>query len=178
MSMPCRNGFGAGRSAIFGFAVCLLMLLSGCTVSYSFSGVDIAPEVRTVSVKQFRNNASMVNLKLANELTTKLKEKFQSQTKLIVTDQMGDLQFEGQVTDYAVTATAVGSDKAAMNRLTITVKVKFVNTLDEKKSYESTFSRYADFSSTRTLEQVQDALVAEIVEALVDDMFTKAVTNW
>ena len=120
----------------------------------------------------------MVNLKLANELTTKLKERFQSQTKLIVTDQMGDLQFEGEITDYAVSATAVGSDKAAMNRLTITVHVKFGNTLDEKKSYESTFSRYADFSSSKTLEQVQDALVAEIVEALIDDMFTKAVTNW
>jgi hypothetical protein len=159
-------------------AILFLFLLQGCTVNYSFSGVDIAPEVRTVSVKQFRNNASMVNLKLANELTTKLKEKFQSQTKLIVTEQGGDLQFEGQITDYAVTATAVGSDKAAMNRLTVSLKVRFVNTLDAKKSYEATFSRYADFSSSKTLEQVQDALLSEIVEALVDDMFTKAVTNW
>ena len=150
----------------------------GCSVGYSFSGVDIAPEIRTVSVKQFRNNASMVNLKLANELTNRLKEKFQSQTKLIVTDRNGDLQFEGQITDYAVSATAVGSDKAAMNRLTITVHVRFVNSMDGKKSYESTFSRYADFSSSKTLEQVQDALVAEIVDALIDDIFTKAVTNW
>lgn len=150
----------------------------GCTVNYSFSGVDIAPEIQTVSVKQFKNNAAMVNLKLANELTTKLKEKFQSQTKLFVVEQNGDLQFEGQITDYSVSATAIGSDKAAMNRLTITLNVRFVNTKEEKKSYESSFSRYADFSSSKTLEQVQDALVAEIVEALVDDMFTKAVTNW
>lgn len=155
-----------------------LFLLCGCTVSYSFSGVDIAPEIQTVSVKQFKNNAAMVNLKLANELTTKLKEKFQSQTKLFVVEQQGDLQFEGQITDYSVSATAIGSDKAAMNRLTITLNVRFVNMKDEKKSYESSFSRYADFSSSKTLEQVQDALVAEIVEALVDDMFTKAVTNW
>ena len=176
--MHPRRPFMTGKSAKCLTAICLLLTVCGCTVKYSFSGVDIAPEVRSVSVKQFRNNASMVNLKLANELTTKLKERFQSQTKLIVTDQMGDLQFEGEITDYAVSATAVGSDKAARNRLTITVHVKFVNTLDEKKSYESTFSRYADFSSSKTLEQVQDALVAEIVEALIDDMFTKAVTNW
>ena len=156
----------------------MLLLFCGCSVRYSFSGVDLPSEVRTVCVRQFKNNASMVNLKLANELTTKLKERFQSQTKLIVTDQDADLLFEGKITDYAVTATAVGGDKAAMNRLTITIQVRFVNMLDEKKSYESTFSRYADFSSSKTLEQVQDALVAEIVEALVDDMFTKAVTNW
>lgn len=166
------------RIYFVGWLSVFAILLCGCTVNYSFSGVDIAPEIQTVSVKQFKNNAAMVNLKLANELTTKLKEKFQSQTKLIVVEQNGELQFEGQITDYSVSATAIGSDKAAMNRLTITLNVRFVNTKDEKKSYESAFSRYADFSSSKTLEQVQDALVAEIVEALVDDMFTKAVTNW
>ena len=166
------------RKYFVGWLSVFAILLCGCTVNYSFSGVDIAPEIQTVSVKQFKNNAAMVNLKLANELTTKLKEKFQSQTKLIVVEQNGELQFEGQITDYSVSATAIGSDKAAMNRLTITLNVRFVNTRDEKKSYESAFSRYADFSSSKTLEQVQDALVAEIVEALVDDMFTKAVTNW
>ncbi len=163
------------------FAVGLFLLLcmgSACSVKYSFSGVDIAPEVKTVSVKAFKNNASMVNLKLSNDLTSKLKEKFQSQTKLFVVDQRGDLQFEGQITQYTVTATAIGGDKAAMNRLTITVQVKFTHTLDEKKSYDTQFSRYADFSSTKTLSQVEDALVAEIVESLVDDIFSKAVTNW
>ena len=163
------------RSVIcFVFGVCL----AACSVKYSFSGVDIAPDIETVSIKTFKNNASLVNLKLSNELTNKLKEKFISQTKLIVTEGNGDLQFEGQITQYNVTATAVGSDKAAMNRLTITVQVSFVNTQDAKKSYDTQFSRYADFSSSQTLEQVQDALVGEIVEALVDDIFSKAVTNW
>ena len=157
---------------------CCMFFATACTVNYSFSGVDIAPEIKSVSVKTFKNNASLVNLKLANELTNKLKEKFLSQTKLIVTDQGGDLQFEGQITQYAVSATAVGSDKASLNRLTITVRVRFENSLDPKKNYDTQFSRYADFSSSQILEQVQDALVAEIVEALVDDIFSKAVTNW
>ncbi len=169
---------GIGKGLRMLALAALLAFLSACTVRYSFSGVDIAPEIRTVSVKTFKNNASLVNLKLANELTSKLKERFQSQTKLIVVESKGDLQFEGQITDYTVTATAVGSDKAAMNRLTVTVQVRFVNTADEKKSYDTRFSRYADFSSSMTLDQVQDALVAEIVEALIDDIFTKAVTNW
>ena len=166
------------RWGLIGLMACVLMLCATCSVKYSFSGVDIAPEVKTVSVKTFKNNASLVNLKLANELTDKLKEKFLSQTKLLVVDREGDLQFEGQITQYNVSATAVGSDKAALNRLTVTVQVSFVNTLDSKKNYDTQFSRYADFSSSQTLEQVQDALVNEIVEALVDDIFSKAVTNW
>lgn len=160
------------------FWLAVPLFCSACTVKYSFSGVDIAPEVKTVSVKNFKNNASLVNLKLSNEMTNKLKEKFISQTKLLVVDQDGDLQFEGQITNYSVSATAVGSDKAALNRLTVTVQVSFINNMDPKKNYDTQFSRYADFSSSQTLEQVQDALVAEIVEALVDDIFSKAVTNW
>ena len=78
---------GQGKSLCLPLVAGLLLFLAACTVRYSFSGVDIAPEIRTVSVKTFKNNASLVNLKLANELTTKLKERFQSQTKLIVVEQ-------------------------------------------------------------------------------------------
>lgn len=149
-----------------------------CSINYSFYGTNISPEVKTVSVKQFKNNASLVNLQLAGILTNSLKEKFLSQTKLNVVDRDGDLRFEGEIIDYAVSATAVGSDKAAMNRLTIVVNVRFTNNNDDSESYELKFSRYADFSSSKTLEQVQVELVNEIVEALVDDIFSKAVTNW
>ncbi|MFA7402280.1 MAG: LPS assembly lipoprotein LptE, partial [Bacteroidales bacterium] len=71
-----------------------------------------------------------------------------------------------------------GVDKAAVNRLTITVRVSFVNKLDETKNYEQNFSRYADYDSSKTLAQVEDELVSQICEALIDDIFSKAVGNW
>ncbi|HOS15669.1 MAG TPA: LptE family protein [Bacteroidales bacterium] len=157
----------------------IFLLLTACSgLKYSFVGVDIPPDAKTVSVKPFQNNASLVNLKLSNQITTALKDKFQSQTKLNIIDLRGDLQFEGEITNYSVLATAVGVDKAAVNRLTITVRVSFVNKLDETKNYEQNFSRYADYDSSKTLAQVEDELVSQICEALIDDIFSKAVGNW
>ena len=157
----------------------IFLLLTACSgLKYSFVGVDIPPDAKTVSVKPFQNNASLVNLKLSNQITTALKDKFQSQTKLNIIELRGDLQFEGEITNYSVLATAVGVDKAAVNRLTITVRVSFVNKLDETKNYEQNFSRYADYDSSKTLAQVEDELVSQICEALIDDIFSKAVGNW
>lgn len=156
-----------------------LLSLTNCGgLKYSAVGVDIPVDAKTVSVKTFQNNASLVNLKLSNQITTLLKDKFQSQTKLNIVDSHGDLQFEGEIINYVVTATAIGEDKAAMNRLTITVRVTFINKFDQSKNFEQTFSRYADYNSSKTLSQVEDELVTQICETLIDDIFSKAVGNW
>lgn len=161
------------------YTAILLMMIIGCSgLKYSAVGVDIPADAKTVSIKTFQNNASLVNLKLSNEITTSLKDKFQSQTKLDIIESRGDLQFEGEIVNYAVTATAIGEDKAAMNRLTITVRVTYVNKLDEVKNFEQNFSRYADYDSSKNLSQVEDELVTQICEALIDDIFSKSVSNW
>ena len=69
-------------------------------------------------------------------------------------------------------------DVAAQNRLTITVKVKFVNNKDKSANFDTSFSRYEDYDSQYSLTDVEDQLVKTIVESLVDDIFTKAVVNW
>ncbi len=65
-----------------------------------------------------------------------------------------------------------------MNRLTITVEVKFTNKFDDTQDFESTFSRYLDYASDQNLVTVQEPLIQEINEQLVDDIFNKAVVNW
>jgi len=56
--------------------------------------------------------------------------------------------------------------------------VKYVDTFDDTKSFETTFSKYADYSSSQNLAVVQDGLIDAIVEMLVTDVFNKAVINW
>ncbi|MBO4739379.1 MAG: LptE family protein [Bacteroidales bacterium] len=158
--------------------VCLLLCLTNCTIKYSTVGVNIPAEAKTVAIKQFQNNAALVNLKLANELTTQLKDKFQSSTKLSIVNSRGDLSFDGEITNYSVTSAAVGTDMATMNRLTITVRITYENRFDEEKSTEKTFSRYVDFDSGLNLSAVEDQLVAELCEALVDDIFAATVGDW
>jgi hypothetical protein len=71
-----------------------------------------------------------------------------------------------------------GNDQAAMNRLTITIKVVFVNTKDPNANFEQSFSRYKEFSAQMNFSSVESSLVEEIVNELIDDVFNKAVVNW
>ena len=65
-----------------------------------------------------------------------------------------------------------------MNRLTITINVKFTNRKNEKQNYETSFSRYLDYQSSLPLAVVQDGLIKEINDQLVQDIFNKSVVNW
>ena len=105
-----------------------LALFASCTMKYSFTGASISPETKTVSVQYFNNIAPIVYPTLSQTLTETLKDKFVSQTSLVVMQRDADMNFEGQITGYTVTPTAIQGDQyASQNRLTITVSVKFTN---------------------------------------------------
>ncbi len=160
-------------------AMALLLVQSGCTVKYSFSGASIPLEAKTVSVPYFPNNAPMVAPTLSSTLTQTLQDKFARQTSLQVVDNGGDLAFEGEITNYTSTPAAVTSaETAAMNRLTITVKMKFTNIYEPQNNYNKTFSAFAEYDATSLLQDVQDSLITEIVDQLVQEIFNAAVANW
>lgn len=146
---------------------------------YSFTGASISPEVKTITVKFFPNRAPNVQPTLSNVFTESLKDRFVTQTNLELVNRNGDLNFEGEITGYHVSPQAYqGNETAALNRLTITVRVSFVSRLEPDKSFDSSFSRYADFESSKSLAAVENALIEEIVEQLTEDVFNKAVVNW
>jgi hypothetical protein len=146
---------------------------------YSFTGASIPPNAKSVSVSYFPNRATLIQPLLSQSLTEALKDRLTSQTSLNLFESNGDLQFEGEITGYSTRPAAVsGNEQATLNRLSISVKVKFINTKDETKSYESTFTRYADFDSNSNFELVEADLDKQIIDQLVDDIFNKAVVNW
>ena len=156
-----------------------ILFLTACRVNYSFTGASISPNVKTVSIQYFQNQAPLVEPTLSRALTDALKDYYTSQTNLILVDRGGDLAIDGAITGYAVQPVAIqGNETAAMNRLTITISVRFTNKTNEKQNFESTFSRYLDYSSDRNLSTVQDALIKEINDQLVQDVFNKTVVNW
>ena len=159
----------------------LLFLQSCFTVNYSFTGASISPEVKTVSIQDFNNLAPLIKPTLSQDITEALKDKFVSQTNLQLVNYTGDLNFEGQITDYNVKPIAIKGGEnsvASLNRLTITIKIKFTNSKDPKQNFETKFTRYTDFPSTENFNTVQDKLANEITEQLIDDIFNKAVVNW
>ncbi len=157
-----------------------LSLFAACKVNYSFTGASIPPEVKSFSVQTFPNYAPLVQPQLSQTFTEALRDKFQAQTSLQQVSRGGDLSFEGSITAYTVNPISIqsGTDVAAQTRLTITVNVKFTNAKNEKQNFESTFSRFADFATSKSLATEEDRLIKEINEQLVQDIFNKAVVNW
>jgi hypothetical protein len=160
--------------------ILLLMTIVVSSCNYSFTGASISPEVKTISIGYIKNNAPLINPMLSQNFTDALKDKFVGQTNLMLKDKDGDLQIEGEITDYNTQPIAIqgGVDKAALNRLTVIVKIKFTNRLDAKQNFEQNFSRFQDYSSSKNLRDVEDGLVKLIDNDLVEDIFNKAIVNW
>ena len=154
------------------------LVLTSCGI-YSFTGASIPAEAKTVSVQHFPNNANLVNPMLSDIITNNLRDRFMNQTSLDEVSDNGDLAIEGEIIDYKTAPTAITGDQvAALNRLTITVNVRFYNRFDESKNFEQKFSQYDDYPSTQDLNVVQEALVNTICDKLCEDIFNKAVVNW
>ncbi|UPT67611.1 MAG: LPS assembly lipoprotein LptE [Sphingobacteriales bacterium JAD_PAG50586_3] len=159
----------------------LTLLLTGCTgckLGYSFTGGSTGA-AKTVSVTTFTNTATIIQPTLAQAFTESLRDLFVGQTRLSLVPTNGDLHFEGYISSYNVAPVAVtGNQTAALNRLTITVMVKFENKLDDTKNFEQSFSRFADWQSSVPLNAVEADLIKDINSQLVQDIFNKAVINW
>ncbi len=172
------NSFMFTKKTSYFFLTLAVLTLGGCGI-YSFSGASIPAEAKTVYIGYFENKAELVEATLSQTLTDDLKNRFSSQTPLNITTQGGDLQIEGFITEYSTAPVAIQEDQAALNRLTITVDVTFVNVFDPSKDFEnSKFTRYEDYPSSESLNSVQEALISVIVEALVEDIFNATVVNW
>ena len=168
------------KTRILLFSLCAV-LLTGCGVAikYSLSGASIPPDAKTFSVAYFPNNATMVSPILSSTLTEALVDIFTRRTRLTQVDEVGDFAFEGEITNYTSTTSSVSSDEyALLNRLTITVKVRFTNALDESMSFNRTFTAFEDYESTQLLTEVEGTLIPLIVDKLVTDIFQASASNW
>lgn len=159
--------------------VLTLPLLQSCGI-YSFTGTSIQPDVKTVTVNYFEYLAPKVNPSLSNQITEAMQEKFIKLTKLELVDIDGDLEIVGAVTGYDVKATAItANESAAQNRLTVNVKISFVNRKYPEDDFnDKSFSAYADFDASQSLDAVESALCEEIIEQLCEDIFNSTVANW
>jgi hypothetical protein len=157
----------------------VLICFAGCKVTYSFTGASISAQLKTLSVQYFQNRASLVQPGLSQGLTNALIDKFKAQTSLSIVNGIGDVNFEGAITEYFTKPLTVSAnERAAMNRFTITVNVKFTNIVDPTQNFEQSFSRYQDYDSNFNLSDVEKDLVDKIVVLLVEDIFNKAFVNW
>lgn len=167
----------------------ILVLMKGVCISlvavclscgaYSFTGADTG-NAETFQVNFFQNNAPIVEPGIDRQFTLALQDLIQNQTKLGLTNSNADLIYEGEITQYYIAPmTATSNERAAQNRLTIAVNVRFFNTLDPEKDFEKKFSFYFDYDANQQLVgAVKDEAVNEVFLRLTQDVFNESLTDW
>ena len=175
--LPCRLRLVALSISVISFT-----FLSGCGI-YSFSGASTA--AKTITVEQFFNNTDLAPANVSQNFTNKLKDYYQRNSSLKVVPENGELQVDGTISEYRINPIAPVSsgnqtiDAAALTRLTISVKMSYVDTLEPKNSFKDrTFSFYADFPNTEILTNVQEDLEKKIFDQILTDIFNATVANW
>lgn len=174
------------RKEIILLGICLIFCLTFChscklaSIKYSMKGASISPDVKTFSVDYFPNKAPLVVADLSTTFTEKLQKYLRNNTSLKENvENNGDIHFEGQITGYSQKPINIQRDEvAASNRLTINIRVKYINNKDDKYDFDSSFSHYADYSIDEDFDAIESRLISEILDKIVEDIYNKALVNW
>jgi hypothetical protein len=163
-------------------AVLVIFLFNGCGF-YNFSGASTGT-AESFQVNFFQNFAdqspgSTIEPGLDRDFTNALQDLITTLTSLNLTNNNGDLLYEGEIVEYRVAPmTATANQTAAQNRLTMTVMVRFYNKTKEDSDFEQRFSFFYDFPGTSLLESVKSEAHEELFERLTQDIFNKSLADW
>ncbi len=163
---------------IKGIWILLIILpwISGC---YSLKGYSIQQDVKTFYVGNFKLTALNAPATINQTFQEALKDKVSRESRLQYTNLNPDLEFNGTIQSFVVSAVAPKPDEqTSFNRLTIFVAVEYSNHLDAKDTWTKTFSHFADFPTDQNLLQVQDDLITIIFNQILEDIFNQAFNNW
>jgi hypothetical protein len=166
------------RYFIIAITVTFSFLLNGCGV-YNFTGTGKI-DAETFQVNYFQNNAELIEPGIERTFTLELQDIIQSQTNLNLTSQGGDLLYEGEIVEYRITPmTATADQRAAQNRLTIAVMVRFVNRKKEDDNFEKRFSFFYDFDANEQLVGSQLTAALDVIfERITQDVFNESLAKW
>lgn len=156
-----------------------LLLITSCTVSYSFKGAMLSDDYKTIEIQEFKNQAALVYPPLEQVFNDYLKNTYIRNTKLQISNVNPDLVLEGEISQYDLTPLAVGQNAlATQTRLTMGVRIRFKDNKDPRKDKEQTFTAYADFDTSQTLTAVQDQLIDQLTKEIVDQIFNATMMDW
>lgn len=170
------------RITLFATLIGLVFVVYSCSIKIGLapiSSIDYT-KVKTVSIAEFQNRAEYVYAPLAIEFNQKLKDMFIQQTRLRLVNSGGDLEISGEITGYNQYNESVdASGYSSKVKLTLTVKVTYVNNTDHKDDFtDQQFSAFQLYDSSQLLTAVQDQLITLMVKDITEQIFNATVANW
>ena len=158
----------------------ILFSVIGCALpQFSFkSGGSETKEIQanSVQVDYFENNSTIGGAFLGASFTESLRDIMQSQTKLNLVDNDGDVQITGLIKDYLITSVNIqaGSESAAQNRLQMTVTVNtYFKNQDSVGLNNSLFKAFIDYNAASDFNSLEEELVENLNYQLTQDIFDK-----
>ncbi|MBD1387010.1 LptE family protein [Mucilaginibacter rigui] len=160
----------------------VVMLFNSCAYKLSLNGASIPPDLKTIDIQFFENNAQLVVPTLSQTFTEALKNRIRTQTNISIIRGEANATMSGAITGYSIAPVSIQATNsntapiAGASRLTITVQVKYVYDADKKLSFEESFTKSKDFTGDSASQE--QTLIPEIVKQLTDDIFNRAFANW
>ena len=160
--------------------ILLGIMLQGCVISYKFNGASIDySKIKTISVADFPNTAPLVHAPLSSNLSDGIRDLFQRQTRLQQVRRGGDLAIEGEIIGYQLTPMSVSADSyASETKLTMTIRVRFTNSVNPEEDFEKTYSAYQTFDASQMLNDIQDELCNTMIQEIADQIYNDTVAKW
>ncbi|MFV0482837.1 MAG: LptE family protein [Bacteroidales bacterium] len=157
-----------------------IAVVSACSVRYSFRVVSLGNGEENISVEFFDNRAKLINPSLSQDFTNALQDKMVKQSPLKLVGENGDLELSGYISSYTIRSVAItaNDDTADKNRMTVTVKVNYINNKADDQSFERDFSAYEEYSTEMGLSQAESSVLPLIIDKLVEDIYNATLGNW
>ena len=156
---------------------CIFCCFSSCGI-YNFTGGSTG-NAKTFQVSFFQNRAPLIEPGMDRDFTFYLQDLINNQTNLSLTTTNGDLVYEGEIVNFTIAPMAANAEqRAAQNRLTVTINVRFTNIKESDKDFEKSFSHYYDFPANMQLSAVKATAFEAIFERIGQDIFHASLANW
>lgn len=161
----------------------LVLLLAASLQScgfYSLNATSIPDNIRTFQVDYFGYTATQTEVGIERTFTLALQDLIQDQTSLSLVNSNGDYIYQGEIIRYFISPiTATANNRAAQNRLTIDINVRFINTKIEDESFEKVYTFYYDYGADLLLQgPVLDEAIDVIYTQITQDIFNDTLAKW
>ena len=159
------------------------VILAGITLlfcsCYNFKGINIPPEIQSYYVDDFTYSSSKIPVDLPQLFAEKLRRKVREQSRLTNNDTDPDVIYSGEIQRFGLQSVAPQEGTTtSLNRLTIAVKIGYVDIENEEKNWNKSYSAFEDFDATIDFQTVRDDIIENILEDITERIFNDTFTDW
>lgn len=146
---------------------------------YSLSGAALPEHLGTVAIPLVEDRSVGGVPAMDQILTDLLVERFARQTRLSLEpdENAADAVLTAAIERYQNAPVAVtGDEVAALNRVSLTVAVRFLDRVEERERLARTFTASAEYDAA--LIDQEEVAAAAALQQIADDVFTAATSEW